>query len=116
MGVLSMQHQTHQQQQQGPQPPQLHHSRPSSVVHQQPQAQPPPPQQHHQGPYSSSHSLTNAYPPNGQSTNAGDNLPSYYNHPGSYNASNTNSGYTSAGMLHENPGCAQGARADIENP
>ncbi|CAH0017733.1 unnamed protein product [Clonostachys rhizophaga] len=96
MGVFSMQHPAHHQQQ-GPQPAQLQHSRPSSVVHQQhhqQQAQPPP--QQHQSAYSSSHTLAHQYPPNGQNSGGQDNLPSYYNHPNSYNTASANGGYPSA--------------------
>ncbi|KAK4168682.1 hypothetical protein QBC43DRAFT_341356 [Cladorrhinum sp. PSN259] len=96
-----MQHHTHHQQQ-GPVPPHLQHSRPSSIVHQQHHSQPP--AQHHQqqqqqphsSGYSSGHSV---YPQQPQGTSAQDHSLSYYaqqTHPSPYSTPGATSGYTSA--------------------
>lgn len=95
MGLLSMQHHPHHQQQ-GPSPSQhLQHSRPPSIVHQQHHAQAPAPQQH-QSAYSSGHSLQAYQQAASQATSNQDNL-NYYNHPSPYSTPGATSGYTSAG-------------------
>ncbi|KAH7316510.1 hypothetical protein B0I35DRAFT_451518 [Stachybotrys elegans] len=97
MGLLSMQHHPHHQQQ-GPPPSQhLQHSRPPSVVHQQhhTQAQAQAQQSQHQSAYSSSHSLPQSYQGGNQATGTQESL-NYYNHPSPYSTPGGNSGYASA--------------------
>ncbi|KAK4674030.1 hypothetical protein QC763_116970 [Podospora pseudopauciseta] len=95
MVVSSMQHHTHHQQQQGPVPPHLQHSRPSSIVHQQHHNQAPAQQQQsHSSAYSSGHSV---YQPQSQASNAQEHSLSYYGHqPSPYSTPGATSGYTSA--------------------
>ncbi|KAL2183212.1 hypothetical protein L209DRAFT_767345 [Thermothelomyces heterothallicus CBS 203.75] len=89
-----MQHHTHQQQ--GPVPPHLQHSRPSSVVHQQHHPQPTAQQHQHQQ-QQPQHSGAYAYPQQNQGSNTQDHgLPSYYAHPSPYSTPGGTSGYTSA--------------------
>lgn len=90
MVVSSMQHHTHQQQ--GPVPPHLQHSRPSSIVHQQHHSQTPAQQQQQQAQHSSAYS----YPQQSQANNSQDHLP-YYAHPSPYSTPGATSGYTAAG-------------------
>ncbi|KAK4157004.1 hypothetical protein C8A00DRAFT_12113 [Chaetomidium leptoderma] len=91
-----MQHHTHHQQQ-GPAPPHLQHSRPSSVVHQQHHSQTPA-QQHpqHQQPPQSQHSGAYTYPQQNQASNSQDHGLPYYAHPSPYSTPGATSGYTSA--------------------
>ncbi|KAK3310851.1 uncharacterized protein B0T15DRAFT_52191 [Chaetomium strumarium] len=89
MVVSSMQH---HHQQQGPVPPHLQHSRPSSIVQQQHHgqnpAQPQQPQPQHSGGYS--------YPQQGQANSSQDHGLPYYAHPSPYSTPGATSGYTSA--------------------
>ncbi|OAA72135.1 hypothetical protein ISF_01208 [Cordyceps fumosorosea ARSEF 2679] len=97
MGLLSMQHPPHQQQQ-GPSPTQhLHHSRPPSIVHQQHPSQAHQQQQssHHSAYHPPSQSLPSAYQQGNQTGSTQDNL-NYYNHPSPYSTPGATSGYTSA--------------------
>ncbi|KAK3954007.1 hypothetical protein QBC32DRAFT_208842 [Pseudoneurospora amorphoporcata] len=91
MVVSSMQHHPHHQQQ-GPVPPHLQHSRPSSIVHQQHHNQAPQQPPQHQSAYSSGHSVYQQPP---QANNTQDHLP-YYPHPSPYSTPGATSGYTSA--------------------
>jgi len=91
MVVSSMQHHTHHQQQ-GPVPPHLQHSRPSSVVHQH-HSQAPAQQQQQQPQHSSAYS----YPQQNQASNSQDHGLPYYAHPSPYSTPGATSGYTSAG-------------------
>jgi len=86
-----MQHHTHHQQQ-GPVPPHLQHSRPSSVVHQQHHSQAPAQQQQQQ-----QHSGAYSYPQQNQASNSQEHGLPYYAHPSPYSTPGATSGYTSAG-------------------
>ncbi|KAK4192549.1 hypothetical protein QBC35DRAFT_469885 [Podospora australis] len=94
MVVSSMQHHTHHQQQ-GPVPPHLQHSRPSSI-HQQHHSQTPAQQQQqqsHSSAYSSGHSV---YQQQAQASSAQDHSLPYYAHASPYSTPGATSGYTSA--------------------
>ncbi|KAM7222843.1 hypothetical protein V8F06_001741 [Rhypophila decipiens] len=90
MVVSSMQHHTHHQQQ-GPVPPHLQHSRPSSIVHQQHHSQASAQHQPHTS-YSSNHSV---YQQQSQANSGPDGLP-YYAQQSPYSTPGATSGYTSA--------------------
>ncbi|KAK3392949.1 hypothetical protein B0H63DRAFT_443234 [Podospora didyma] len=80
--------------QQGPVPPHLQHSRPSSIVHQQHHSQAPP-QQQHSSAYSSGHSVYQQQQQSQAASAQDHNLP-YYAHPSPYSTPGATSGYTSA--------------------